>query len=77
MWTSKFWKQLGERSVKSFVGAIGSYFGISAIGGFDALHANWPDALNFGVGAIVATVVLGIASANIGESDSPSAIDAE
>jgi len=77
MWTAKFWKQMSERIVKSFVGGVVGYFGIDAVNGFDALSANWHDALSMGLGAGVVSLLLGIASLPLGENDSPSAVTPE
>jgi hypothetical protein len=71
MWTSRFWKQAGERAVKS---AAQSLLGLWALDGFNVLHADF--ALGAGVagGAAVLSVLTSIVTSGIGEPNDPSAV---
>ncbi|AGL19485.1 holin [Actinoplanes sp. N902-109] len=71
MWTKKFWKQAGERAVKSAAQAL---IGLWPLDQFNVLHADVPLAAGLAVGAAVLSVLTSIVTANVGEPNDPSAV---
>jgi len=71
MWTRKFWKQAGERAVKS---AAQAAVGTLILDGFNALHADWQLAGGVALGGAILSVLTSVITSGIGEPDDPSAV---
>lgn len=71
MFTTRFWKQTGERAVKSAAQAL---LGLWALDGFNVLSVDWPLAGGVAAGAAVLSVLTSLVTAGVGEADSPSAV---
>jgi len=71
MGTVSFWKATGERAVKAFVGAALTLLGAGPI---DVLHIAWTTTLSLSAGAALASVLMSLASAQIGTPGSPSLV---
>ena len=74
MFTSKFWKQAAERSLKSAAQAVILYWGGDAV--FNAWSADWVAAGGIASGALVLSLLTSMASAGAGEPNSPSLVSA-
>lgn len=72
MFTLLFWKQALERAVKMFAG---SAIGVLGGDGIGVLDANWGDAFSVAAMAAVVSLLLSVASSQIGVAkDSPSLV---
>jgi hypothetical protein len=67
--TVSFWRAAGERAAKSFAGAALTLFGA---GPLDVLHIDWESTLSLSAGAAVVSVLMSLASSQIGTPGSPS-----
>ncbi len=74
MWTRSFWRQVGERCIKSAAQAL---VGMWALDGFNTLDADWKLAFGVATGAAVLSLLTSLITAGIGEPDSPSAVAIE
>lgn len=75
MFTTQFWKQAGERAVKSAAQAI---LGLAVLdGGFNALEFDWPTAGGFALGGAVLSILSSLVTSGIGQPGSPSAVEIE
>jgi hypothetical protein len=72
MFTSLFWKQAAERSIKSAAQALLGLWVLD--GAFNVLTVDWPLAGGVAAGAAVLSVLTSVVTAGIGEPDSPSAV---
>lgn len=75
MFTRKFWKQTGERAIKSGAQALLLYWGGDAV--FNAWQADWAAAGGIASGALVLSVLTSLVSAGAGEPTSPSLVAPE
>jgi hypothetical protein len=77
--TSEFWVGAGERSVRAFAWAFLAALGVPKVSegvGFDVVHAGWPDALSYGAGAAVLSLMFSVAAGRLaGPAGSPSLVD--
>jgi hypothetical protein len=72
MFTRTFWLKAAERAVKSAAQAlIGLWFGDAA---FNAWDADWAKARGVAAGAVVLSLLSSVATAGVGQKDSPSAV---
>ncbi len=72
MFTSvNFWRQVGERCVKSAAQAL---LGMWALDGLNTLDADWTLAFGVATGAAVLSLLTSRVTAGFGEKDSPSAV---
>jgi hypothetical protein len=71
MFTTRFWKQVGERAVKTFAQSAGALLVGDRLG---LLTVDWPTVASVAGLAAVVSVLTSVASAPFGESDSPSAV---
>lgn len=71
MFSSTFWRQAAERAVKSAAQAL---LGLWALDGFNILTADFALAGGVAAGAAVLSLLTSIASAGVGEPESPSAV---
>ena len=73
MWTAAFWKDAGERAVKTFAQAFLALFGAGAV---DLLSVDWRADLSVSGGAALLSLLTSLASAKVkvGEPDSPSLV---
>lgn len=72
MFTKSFWKQAGERAVKSAAQAL---IGLVPLDQFNVLHADPLLAFGVAAGAAVLSVLTSIVTSAVGEPDSPSAVE--
>lgn len=68
-----FLRASAERAVKSFAQGIAATFIVGD--GFNAFHADWGNALGFGLGAAVLSLVTSVISAGVGPTGTPSLVD--
>lgn len=61
MWTWKWWQDVSERALRTFVAVIIPSLGASE-SGFDLLAVDWLQAINISAGAALATVLMAIAT---------------
>ncbi|HWL09373.1 MAG TPA: holin [Planctomicrobium sp.] len=71
MWTSKFWKSTAERAIKTFAQASVAALSGDQLGLFEV---DWLGVLSLALLAAVLSVFSSIASAPVGEGDSPSLV---
>ncbi len=71
MFSINFWKQVGERCVKSAAQAL---LGMWALDGLNTLDADWTLAFGVASGAAVLSLLTSLVTAGFGEKDSPSAV---
>lgn len=72
MFTLLFWKQALERAIKMFAGSASGVLTGDAVG---VLNANWGDAFSVAAMAAVLSILLSVASSQIGAAkDSPSLV---
>jgi hypothetical protein len=72
MFTLLFWKQALERAIKMFAG---SAIGVLSGDGIGVLNANWGDAFSVAGMAAIVSVLLSVASSQLGAAkDSPSLV---
>lgn len=71
MWTSSFWRQAAERSIKSAAQAL---IGMWALDGLNVLHAHWDLAAGIAGGAAVLSALTSIVTSGVGEPNDPSAV---
>lgn len=71
MWTFGFWRQAGERALKS---AAQAALGLWALDGFNIVHADLPLAGGVALGAAVLSVLTSIVSLPVGEPNDPSVV---
>jgi Putative lactococcus lactis phage r1t holin len=69
--TVSFWKGAGERALKSFAGFAVTLFGA---GPLDVLHTDWEHVLGLSAGAAVVSLLMSLASAQVGTAGSPSLV---
>jgi uncharacterized membrane protein YccC len=69
MFTYRFWQLTGERAVKTFTQSLVAIFSATGVG---LLTAPWTTALSTAAMATVLSVLMSIASAQVGEPNSPS-----
>lgn len=69
--STRFWRDALERAVKTFAEATIATFGAAKL---DVLNTDWVGVLSIGAGAVVLSLLASVASANIGEVDSASAV---
>jgi hypothetical protein len=69
--TVSFWKDAAERAVKAFAGAALTLFGA---GPLDVLHIDWESTLSLSAGAAVVSLLMSLASSQIGTPGSPSLV---
>jgi hypothetical protein len=69
--TVSFWKDSAERAVKAFAGAALTLFGA---GPLDVLHIDWESTLSLSAGAAVVSLLMSLASSQIGTPGSPSLV---
>ncbi|MEI8229152.1 MAG: holin [Planctomycetota bacterium] len=69
--STRFWRDALERAVKTFAEATIATFGATKL---DVLNTDWVGVLSIGAGAVVLSLLASVASANIGEVDSASAV---
>jgi hypothetical protein len=75
MFTTKFWKEAGERAVKSAAQAV---LGLAVLdGGFNALEFDWSLAGGFALGGAVLSILTSLVTSGIGQPNSPSAVTTE
>ncbi len=72
MWTASFWRNAGERAVKTFAQAT---LALLTGDGLDLLDINWGDVLGVGALAAIASVLTSIVSAPFGAVGSPSVVE--
>lgn len=71
MFTKTFWKQAAERAVKTFAQSALAVLTASATG---ILGIDWPGLLSVSGLAAVASILMSIVTAGVGQPDSPSAV---
>lgn len=72
MFTVTFWKQTAERAIKTAAQALlGLWIGDTA---FDAWGIDWKKAAGVAVGGAILSVLTSLASAGVGQPDSPSLV---
>lgn len=71
MWTKNFWKQTGERAIKS---AAQSLLGLWALDGFNVLNADFTLAGGVAAGAAVLSVLTSVVSLPFGQPADPSVV---
>jgi hypothetical protein len=69
--TVSFWKAAGERAAKAFAGALITLFGAGPV---DVLHIAWQTTLSLSAGAAVVSLLMSVASSQIGTPGSPSLV---
>jgi hypothetical protein len=69
--TVSFWKDSAERAAKAFAGAAITLFGA---GPLDVLHIDWQSTLSLSAGAAVVSLLMSVASSQIGTPGSPSLV---
>jgi N-acetyl-anhydromuramyl-L-alanine amidase AmpD len=69
--TVSFWKDAAERAVKAFAGSALTLFGA---GPLDVLHIDWESTLSLSAGAAVVSLLMSLASSQIGAPGSPSLV---
>ncbi len=69
MFTVNFWRQTGERAIKSSAQAL---LGMWALDGFNVLNADWPLAGGVAAGAAVLSVLTSVVSLPFGQPNDPS-----
>lgn len=69
--TAAYWKQLGEDALMGFSVGVASVVGLDA---FNALTADWKQALGVGLGGAVAMVLKGLSAKNVGTLNTTSFI---
>jgi Putative lactococcus lactis phage r1t holin len=73
MFTLTFWKQAGERAIKSAAQALlGLWVGAQA---FNAWDVDWKKAAGVALGGAILSLLTSLASAGVGKSNSPSLVD--
>ena len=71
MLTKNFWKQAGERALKSAAqAAVGTFI----LDGFNALNADWKLAGGAALGGAILSVLTSIITSSGGEPNDPSAV---
>lgn len=71
MGTVSFWKATAERAVKAFAGAALTLFGA---GPLNVLSIDWETTLGLSAGAAVVSLLLSLASSQVGISGTPSLV---
>ena len=71
MFTSAFWKDAGERAVKTFAQALLSLF----IAGVTILNIDWTEALAVGATAAVVSILTSIVSVKLGAEGTASLVE--
>jgi Putative lactococcus lactis phage r1t holin len=69
-----FWRKTAERAVKTFAQTLLAAAGGLLANGFDGVP--WAEATEIGAGAALLSVLTSVASYNVGEVGSPSALPA-
>jgi|1185.fasta_scaffold192406_3 hypothetical protein len=72
--TGQFWLDTLERAIKTFAEALVAFFAVG--NGLDAFHADWGNALSLAAGATILSVLLSLASINLGRRGTASATNA-
>jgi hypothetical protein len=79
MHTWRFWRETIERAVKSAAQTPLTVWGVGSLGAsagvIDAFDLDWIGVASLAVGAAIMSILTSIASVNIGEGNSPSAIE--
>jgi hypothetical protein len=73
MFTYRFWQLTGERAVKTFAQSLVAIFSAAGVG---LLTAPWTTALSTAGMAALLSVLTSMASAQVGEPNSPSLVPA-
>ena len=71
MFTGLFWRDTSERATKTFAQTLVVILGVGAV---DLMSVGWVQALSVSGGAALLSLLSSIASARVGDSDSPSLI---
>lgn len=71
MWTAQFWKDAGERALKTFAQALIAVLGAGAV---DLMSVGWKQDLSVAGGAALLSLLTSIGSAKVGEPGSPSLV---
>ena len=71
MFTGLFWRDTSERATKTFAQTLVVILGVGAV---DLMSVGWVQALSVSGGSALLSLLSSIASARVGDSDSPSLI---
>lgn len=71
MWNKLFWKEAGERAIKSFVQTVVVLIGTDLV---NIASFNWGDIIGIGATMALVSLLTSIGSAPVGSDNSPSLV---
>lgn len=75
MWSKTFWKDAGERALRTALQALLAAFGVGQVGsaaGVNLLTVDWPGALSLAGSAAFLSIVFSVLSSGRGDPESAS-----